>query len=47
MRMDTGRRPAPPQAPPWGTPEAKRLAREELQRRIEAQRRGVGKTDEP
>jgi hypothetical protein len=37
---------APPQPPRWGTPEAKRFAREELQRRIAAQRRG-GKTDEP
>jgi hypothetical protein len=27
--------------PPWGSPAAKRVAREELQRRIEAQRKGA------
>jgi hypothetical protein len=44
-RLEKERRSAPPQPPRWGTPEAKRAAREELQRRIAAQRRG-GKTDE-
>lgn len=32
----------PPQPPRWGTPEAKRAAREELQRRIDAQRKAGG-----
>jgi len=46
-RLEKERRSAPPPPPPpWGTPEAKRAAREELQRRIAAQRER-GKTDEP
>jgi hypothetical protein len=44
-RLEKERRSEPPQPPRWGTPESKRAAREELQRRIAAQRRG-GKTDE-
>ncbi len=46
QRHENERRSAPSQPPRWGTPEAKRAAREELQRRIAALRRG-GKTDEP
>ena len=46
QRLENERRSAPSQPPPWGTPEAKRAAREELQRRIAALRR-AGKTDEP
>jgi hypothetical protein len=46
LRLESARRHSPPQAPPWGTADAKRLAREELQRRIEGQRRS-GKTEEP
>jgi hypothetical protein len=45
-RLENERRSAPPPPPPWGTPEAKRAAREELQRRIAALRER-GKTDEP
>ncbi len=45
QHLDEARRNAPLQSPRWGTPEAKRAAREELQRRIDAQRK-AGKTDE-
>jgi hypothetical protein len=47
QHLDGELRNAPPQPPPprWGTPEAKRAAREELQRRIAAQRKARG-TDE-
>ena len=46
QHLDEARRNAPPQPPRWGTPEAKRAAREELQRWIAAQRKS-GKTGEP
>jgi hypothetical protein len=47
QHLDGELRNAPPQQPPrWGTPEARRAAREELQRRIAAQRKARG-TDEP
>jgi hypothetical protein len=45
-REEAARRHAAAQPAPWGTPGAKRLAREDLQRRIEGQRRGA-KTEEP
>ena len=46
QRLENEPRSARSQPPPWGTPEAKRAAREELQRRIAALRR-ADKTDEP